>query len=105
MDERQYVTLSNAFKQIFEHYSQIPEDDDDIPDKYIRVRKLIVTPSRLILMPGEIMKSNRILRRFGEEWALRVLFREENGRKLLISWFDETTIQVLLIVKTVLHIQ
>ena len=47
------------------------------------LRKVVVTPLRRILMPREMMMGNRILRRYGEELALRLVFRSEDGRQLL----------------------
>lgn len=95
-DEQRYITLVPAFQLIFERYCQLHgEEDDDLPDHYIKVRKLIVTPTQQILMPPEVVKSNRVLRKFGEDYAIRILFRDENGRKLMMSTFNIPEIRVL----------
>ena len=42
------------------------------------VRRVIVTPSRLLFMNRELLMGNRVLRQFGEDYALRVLFRDDD---------------------------
>ena len=42
------------------------------------VRKVIITPSRTLLLNAELMVGNRVIRKFGEEYALRVVFRDDD---------------------------
>lgn len=57
-----------------------------------QVRKLVITPSRKVFLPPEVIMSNRVLREYNHDYALRVLFREDDlMRKLRPSesfWFE-----------------
>ncbi|KAK0414154.1 hypothetical protein QR680_007174 [Steinernema hermaphroditum] len=48
---------------------------------YIFVRKVVVTPTRILLMPAELMMGNRALRDFAKsgENAIRIQFRDDDG--------------------------
>lgn len=48
---------------------------------------MMATPLRLILMPPEVMMTNRVVRHFGEEYALRCVFRDDNGQRLVVNDF------------------
>lgn len=50
--------------------------------------QVLVTPTRLIILPPETMLSNRVVRHFGEEYALRCVFRDDNGLRLVSSEFS-----------------
>lgn len=41
-----------------------------------------MTPTRELLLTPEQIVSNRVLRQFGEEYALRVVIRDEDGMKI-----------------------
>lgn len=56
-----------------------------VPTNFVLVRKVVVTPSRALLMPPDIIMENRVLRKFGPENALRCVFRDEDSKKL-IPW-------------------
>lgn len=73
-------------------------DETEVPRNCVRVRKLIVTPTRELLMPPEVMMSNRVLRRFGHDYALRLLFRDEDGQKLRADRLQEDLFTVSKIV-------
>uniref|UniRef100_A0A7E4V712 RNA-directed RNA polymerase n=1 Tax=Panagrellus redivivus TaxID=6233 RepID=A0A7E4V712_PANRE len=49
---------------------------------FMRVRKVIVTPSRLIYTSPELIMGHRVLRRIKADNMLRVVFRDENNSKL-----------------------
>ncbi|XP_035696221.1 probable RNA-dependent RNA polymerase 1 [Branchiostoma floridae] len=46
------------------------------------VARVIVTPTRLVFLQPEIMYGNRVLREFGTDHFLRVVFRDEDFSKL-----------------------
>lgn len=48
----------------------------------------MATPLRLLLLPPEVMMTNRVIRRFGEEYALRCVFRDDNGQRLVSKEFS-----------------
>ncbi|KAK0421042.1 hypothetical protein QR680_015037 [Steinernema hermaphroditum] len=51
---------------------------------YLSVRKVVVTPTRLLLMPPEVIMGNRGLRDFARNGddAIRVQFRDDDGMKM-----------------------
>ncbi|XP_078691457.1 uncharacterized protein LOC144921909 [Branchiostoma floridae x Branchiostoma belcheri] len=46
------------------------------------VARVIVTPTRLVFLQPEIMYGNRVLRKFGTDHFIRVVFRDEDFSKL-----------------------
>lgn len=63
-------------------------DNDKVRQGYMRVRKLIVTPTQRILCNPELILGNRSLRLKKPENMLRVVFRDDDNRKLnrLPTW-------------------
>lgn len=70
-------TLQTALPALFVkfHTSYVPLV---VPDNCCWVRRMIATPSSLILLPPEVHGQNRVLRSFDPEYALRVTFRDDN---------------------------
>uniref|UniRef100_A0AC34GWZ1 RNA-directed RNA polymerase n=1 Tax=Panagrolaimus sp. ES5 TaxID=591445 RepID=A0AC34GWZ1_9BILA len=64
----------------------------DITDSegYMRVRKVIVTPTRKIFVNPELIMGNRFLRKHGTEKMVRILFRDDDGTKL--SFFNSRNV-------------
>ncbi|CAL1273132.1 unnamed protein product [Larinioides sclopetarius] len=76
--ERQYrYYLTNLDEINFAHYV--------IPEKCRMIRRITLTPTRQMLWAPEIMFSNRVLRNFNSEYALRVCFRDDNNTRLSFS--------------------
>uniref|UniRef100_A0A7I4Z672 RNA-dependent RNA polymerase n=1 Tax=Haemonchus contortus TaxID=6289 RepID=A0A7I4Z672_HAECO len=48
---------------------------------------VMVTPLRTLFMAPEVMMTNRVVRRFGEENALRCVFRDDSGARLIVKDF------------------
>ncbi|XP_023229609.1 probable RNA-dependent RNA polymerase 1 [Centruroides sculpturatus] len=46
------------------------------------IRRVVLTPTRTLFYPSEFQFSNRLLRNFNADYALRVSFRDDDGRKL-----------------------
>uniref|UniRef100_A0A915PTN4 RNA-directed RNA polymerase n=1 Tax=Setaria digitata TaxID=48799 RepID=A0A915PTN4_9BILA len=97
VDERRRISLINFFEH---NYSQklnalrrISTDKDaeflsDLPRNCVLIRKVMVTPLRVLLLPAEVMMTNRVVRYFGEEYALRCIFRDDNGQRLVPKEFS-----------------
>ncbi|KIH47054.1 hypothetical protein ANCDUO_22889 [Ancylostoma duodenale] len=58
-----------------------------LPRNCVLVRKVMVTPLRTLFMAPEVMMTNRVVRRFGEENALRCVFRDDSGARLIVKDF------------------
>uniref|UniRef100_A0AC35U2S7 RNA-directed RNA polymerase n=1 Tax=Rhabditophanes sp. KR3021 TaxID=114890 RepID=A0AC35U2S7_9BILA len=59
----------------------------EIPSNCVEIRKAVISPSRIILLAPEVMMANRVVRKFGEECALRVLYRDDDGNKIHVKGF------------------
>ncbi|CAD5216017.1 unnamed protein product [Bursaphelenchus xylophilus] len=92
-DDQRLNSLHYSFKKLFRQ--KITPGSDltftsrqmDVPRNCVLVRKVIVTPLRRIFLPPEVMMSNRVVRHFGEEGALRCSFRDDNGQRLSLRNF------------------
>ncbi|KHN78229.1 putative RNA-dependent RNA polymerase SHL2 [Toxocara canis] len=53
-------------------------------DGYRRVRKMVLTPTRMLLVVPELLMGNRVLRTYDEsgDYALRVQFRDDDGSRM-----------------------
>lgn len=47
----------------------------------------MITPLRRLFMAPEVMMTNRVVRKYGEEHALRCVFRDDNGNKIQVKDF------------------
>ena len=52
------------------------------PNHYVYVPRLIITPTRRLLIPPELVAENRVIRDYGHESAMRIAFRDEDFSKL-----------------------
>ena len=51
-------------------------------DGYMKVRKIVITPTRKLYVNPELIMGNRSLRTLKPENMLRVIFRDDNNRML-----------------------
>lgn len=51
-------------------------------DGYVRVRKVLITPTRTIFVAPELLMGNRVLRKYPLDKFLRVVFRDEDGQNV-----------------------
>uniref|UniRef100_A0A914Z517 RNA-dependent RNA polymerase n=1 Tax=Panagrolaimus superbus TaxID=310955 RepID=A0A914Z517_9BILA len=82
------------FTKCYEQLSEFESSSELIKTGFMRIRKVIVTPSRVLLCNPDIVPGNRCLRKYGDDNMIRVIFRDENLSKLY-------GVQKILIVKTV----
>uniref|UniRef100_A0AC34R5S7 RNA-directed RNA polymerase n=1 Tax=Panagrolaimus sp. JU765 TaxID=591449 RepID=A0AC34R5S7_9BILA len=68
-DNRDLKFISNLTKELLE-------------EGYMRVRRVIVTPTRRLYVNPELVMGNRSLRKVESNHMLRVVFRDEGGRML-----------------------
>uniref|UniRef100_A0A915BR60 RNA-directed RNA polymerase n=1 Tax=Parascaris univalens TaxID=6257 RepID=A0A915BR60_PARUN len=96
IDERRRISLFTFFEYTYAQkvnaIRRLIKDEEvgafnDLPPNCVLIRKVMATPLRLILMPPEVMMTNRVVRHFGEEYALRCVFRDDNGQRLVVNDF------------------
>ncbi|CAL1293084.1 unnamed protein product [Larinioides sclopetarius] len=73
--------FEEAFGKCFRYYRCNPSQFDP-PEGMCFVRRLIITPSRLICLPPSEHFDNRIIREYGPENLLRVSIQDDNFSKL-----------------------
>ena len=60
--------------------------ETDLPDKpppsYCKVPRIVLTPTKLLYLPKEPVLQNRILRQYGEEFFIKVVFRDDDFNKI-----------------------
>uniref|UniRef100_A0A0N5BKB4 RNA-dependent RNA polymerase n=1 Tax=Strongyloides papillosus TaxID=174720 RepID=A0A0N5BKB4_STREA len=61
-----------------------------IPKNCLYIRKVLITPCRAVLLPPEVMMTNRVVRKFGENSCIRVVFRDDDGGRIHIRGFYRT---------------
>ncbi|VDL73713.1 unnamed protein product [Nippostrongylus brasiliensis] len=71
IDERRIMDLLRAFHQMY---------------------TVMVTPLRTLFMAPEVMMTNRVVRRFGEENALRCVFRDDSEQSSIVSNIVQRTL-------------
>lgn len=59
-----------------------------LPPNCFMIRRAIITPTRQLFWPTEVMFGSRFLRNFDPEYSIRVSFREDDMSKLTINMFS-----------------
>ncbi|XP_072033166.1 uncharacterized protein [Amphiura filiformis] len=102
-----FLDLAEQFEINFKAALDSDDVEDDHYDNCRFVRRAIVTPTRCLLLPAELMAENRVLREYGEEFCMRVVFRDETFTKLGsfdTSQGDEITRRVVDVLTSGIHI-
>ncbi|KAG8193801.1 hypothetical protein JTE90_029535 [Oedothorax gibbosus] len=87
LDSGKIINYWHAIKSQFQSYTDANENELNytnyiVPQNCRMIRRVTITPSRLLLWAPEIMFSNRVIRKFDSDYALRVSFRDDNLSKL-----------------------
>lgn len=103
IDERRSMNLLKAFHHMYsarvDAYRRLELGETvrttdlhrSLPKNCVMVRKVMVTPLRILFMAPEVMMTNRVVRHFGEENALRCVFRDDSGMRLTVKEFLQGT--------------
>ncbi|KAL3211629.1 hypothetical protein MRX96_051995 [Rhipicephalus microplus] len=57
----------------------------EFPDNMVKVRKVILTPSRRVYLPPQLVCKSRLLQHFDTEFALRVVVRDDDCKLVSFS--------------------
>ncbi|GFW44808.1 RNA-dependent RNA polymerase 6 [Trichonephila clavipes] len=69
---------NNSFKRI------------SIPEKCRLIRRIVITPTRMMMFPPDLMCENRILRNFDSEFFLRVTFRDDDFLPMNMRMYENS---------------
>lgn len=87
LEEDRFCDLEKALHTELETARKKTEDNpnemDELPPHFVNIRRVVVTPTRLLFLRAETVAKNRVVREYGEERFLRVAFRDEDYRKLM----------------------
>ncbi|GFS62896.1 RNA-dependent RNA polymerase 2 [Trichonephila inaurata madagascariensis] len=61
-----------------------------IPEKCRLIRRIVITPTRMMMFPPDLMCENRILRNFDSEFFLRVTFRDDDFLPMNIRMYEDS---------------
>ncbi|XP_019641825.1 PREDICTED: LOW QUALITY PROTEIN: probable RNA-dependent RNA polymerase 1 [Branchiostoma belcheri] len=83
-----FAEIDTALHQLLAMRDIIMEAEQvQFPAAHRTVRRVFVTPTRLMFMHPEIVRDNRILRKYGEDNFMRVSIRDEDFGKLqAVGW-------------------
>ncbi|CEF62017.1 RNA-dependent RNA polymerase, eukaryotic-type family-containing protein [Strongyloides ratti] len=94
------VNIIETFETLFTQGTKLMVNDENqknsktffttIPKNCLYIRKVLVTPCKIVLLPPEVMMTNRVVRKFGENSCIRVVFRDDDGTRIHIRGFYRT---------------
>ncbi|KAH9362316.1 hypothetical protein HPB48_002294 [Haemaphysalis longicornis] len=85
IEEHEIVDIPAILPHLYARFCTAPARIPKVPAGTCLVRRAIVTPSRVLLLPAQVHSDNRILRKFDPEYSLRVSFRDDDLRNLSYS--------------------
>lgn len=92
LDSGKILNFWHAIDYQYNYYTtnndEINFKDYIVPSKCCMIRRVILTPTRQLLWPKEIIFGNRVLRNFDPEYSLRVNFRDDNLCKMSYSAYQ-----------------
>lgn len=94
VDSNRFCSMETVLEQfLFGKFKRKTALDFELPKHYVYVPRIIVTPTQDFLVQPELVAENRVIRQFGNEYAMRIAFREEDFSKL--SSFGDSLEDVL----------
>jgi RNA-dependent RNA polymerase len=78
------VDVMCVFKEVLRETMISPVQLPKLPN-YTLIPKVLVTPTRLIFLPPEVVQFNRVMRKYNPENFITVSFRDENDRSMTSS--------------------
>ncbi|KAH6944423.1 hypothetical protein HPB50_003077 [Hyalomma asiaticum] len=85
IEEHEVVDIVHCLPKLFAKFCRVALHLPKTPNGTRLVRRSIVTPSKVLLLPPQLHNENRILRKFDPEYSLRVSFRDDNLQHLSYS--------------------
>eukprot|EP00116_Pleurobrachia_bachei_P000176 sb/3460438/ len=94
LDKRRFLNISEKLKDMFEVQKEAYYEKDIVLQKqrnFRLVRRVTITPTRVLFQPPELNATNRVLREYGEDNFIRVNLRDEDMGPLNIGVEDQIT--------------
>uniref|UniRef100_A0A1I8B592 RNA-directed RNA polymerase n=1 Tax=Meloidogyne hapla TaxID=6305 RepID=A0A1I8B592_MELHA len=78
--------LTGLFQDIERDLAKNQIEQEELKSGFVRLKKVIITPSRVVLCGNEVLMGNRVVRidptNYPTEKFLRIVFRDEDGSKV-----------------------
>ncbi|XP_072028524.1 uncharacterized protein [Amphiura filiformis] len=86
LEDDRFCNLEEALNTELVTLQSVSENDstaEELPPHYVNIRRVVVTPTRIIFLRAETVVQNRTVREYGADRFLRVAFRDEDYCKLM----------------------
>ena len=87
LEDDRFCNLKEAFNKELQTFRNQADDDstaaEELPPHFVNVRRVVVTPTRILFLRAETIVENRTVRAYGSDRFLRVAFRDEDYGKLM----------------------
>ena len=103
LEQQRFINISSDLQTIFDQEKGRFNEKDVLAEKsknLLLIRRINITPTRILFQPPELNTSNRVLRKFNPDNFVRVSFRDEDFGPLNLSWeYDQPQNSVSLTLK------
>ena len=89
LDQQRFINISKQLRDIFVQEKERFNERDVLVEKsknLLMIRRISITPTRILFQPPELNTSNRVLRQYIPDNFVRVSFRDEDFGPLNLSW-------------------
>lgn len=80
LNQKPFFSFTEELDMILNR-SKMPESDEEV-SSFSKVPRIVITPTKLLYLPKELVFQNRILRQYGEEYFIKVVIRDEDFSKI-----------------------
>ncbi|CAL1298859.1 unnamed protein product [Larinioides sclopetarius] len=99
IDSGRFLNYWKVIDKLFAHHVSKQKDSSfkeiSVPEKCRLIRRVVVTPTRIMLWPSDLMCENRILRNFDSEFFLRVTFRDDDFSQMNFRMYDKSVFETV----------
>ena len=83
LDKRRFIDIPNELETLFKQEKERLNARDSLDEKALKIklfsiRRITITPTRIMFQPPELNTSNRVIREFDHDNFVRVSFRDED---------------------------
>ncbi|CAL1262575.1 unnamed protein product [Larinioides sclopetarius] len=101
IDTGRFLNYWKVIDKLFAYHVSIQKDSSfkeiSVPEKCRLIRRVVVTPTRIMLWPPDLMSENRILRNFDSEFFLRVTFRDDDFTQMNFRLYDASVFETVVV--------
>ncbi|GFU25130.1 probable RNA-dependent RNA polymerase 1 [Nephila pilipes] len=94
IDSGRFLNYWNVIDKLYSCHLSLRQNDSfqnmTIPEKCRLIRRIVITPTRMMMFPPDLMCENRILRNFDSEFFLRVTFKDDDFLPLNLRMYKNS---------------